>query len=194
MSNLEKEIRDADGRRPASQAPRHPDAPYEPKDINFGCILALIIAAGCVFAAMFGLDWYFFHAQGRIEDQRRSSPYTRSSAGATSLPPPPQLEQIKRMEGKQKQAEGQPVETFNERLAEMERLLHSSGPAGEKGFVQVPAGEKGFVHVPIEQAMKEIVKQLPVRKQPSDEALHPVYAGSSNSGRMLPGAPPWSEY
>ncbi len=155
----------------------HSNAAYERKDVNFGCILALIIVTGCTFAVMFALDWYFFHTERQIQSESKNSPYTRSSAGPPSLPPPPRLDQIDRMEMP-------PQKNYSARVAEMVRQLHSSGPTTEKGFV----------HIPIEQAMKDIVKQLPVRKQPSNEALRPIHPGSSNSGRMLPGAPPWTEF
>ena len=180
MSNSEREVRQADGRV------EHPDSPYERKDVYFGRILALLIATGCVFVMMFALDWYFFRAERRTQDERKRSPYARSSAGPPALPSQPRLEQIDRMEGN-------PEGSYEAKAAEMLRLLHTTGPAGEEGFVHVSAGEQGFIHIPIEQAMNEIVKKLPARKEPSREALHPVYSGSSNSGRMLQGAPPWSE-
>jgi hypothetical protein len=142
----------------------HLDSPYEEKDIHLRPIFALLIATGCVFAIMFAIDWYFFHAQKRSEAREKESPYTFAPNGATGLPQPPRLDQIDRMEE-------QPGET--DRLVEMERQLHSSGPTDEKGFV----------HIPIEQAMKEIVKHLPVRKEPTEK---PAHAGDSNSGRMLP--------
>jgi hypothetical protein len=189
MSN-EREIHDADGRRPASQVPRHPDAPYEEKDLHVGPILALLVATACVFATMFAVDWYFFHAQKRSEAQKKKSPYPFATRATSSLPQAPRLDQIDRMEE-------QPGQRYADQLAEMERQLHASGPADEKGFV----------HIPIERAMKEIVKQLPLRKGPPAQAFpkeaapqrpgwqeKPVHPGDSNSGRMLPGTPPWSEY
>jgi hypothetical protein len=182
MSNTEHEVHSPDG------SVQHPDAAYERRDVNFGCILALIIVTACSFVVMFALDWYFFRAERQIQAESKSSPYARSSAAPPSSPPQPRLEQVNRLGRAADTGYGYggapPLENYRDRVAEMVRQLHSSGPAAEKGFV----------HIPIEQAMKDIVKQLPVRKQPSDEALHPVYSGSSNSGHMLPGAPPWAEY
>jgi hypothetical protein len=165
----EREIRGSEGRI------EHPDAPYEEKDIRVGCILALIIATGCVFVIIFAIDWYFFHAQKRSEARDKQSPYPLANP-MNPLPPAPRLDQIDRMEV-------QPGQSYYDQLAKMERQLHSSGLTDEKGFV----------HIPIEQAMREIVKQLPVRREPakSADAGHP---GGSNSGRMLLGAPSWSEY
>jgi hypothetical protein len=171
MSSPEREVHLPDGH------PEHPESPFERTDINFGRVFALVIVTGCVFALMFALNWYFFRAERHVQDERKSSPFARSSAGPPSLPPPPRLEQIDRVERGTE-------ESYNAKAAEMLRQLHTSGPAAEKGFI----------HIPIEQAMKDIVKQLPVRKESSDEALHPVYAGSSNSGRTLSGAPPWTNY
>ncbi len=166
MSN-EHDIRQADDRA------EHLDSPYEEKDIHLKPILALLIATGCVFAIMFAIDWYFFHAVKRTEAQDKASPYPFAPNGASPLPRPPRLDQIDRMAD-------QPGQSYYDRLVEMERQLHSLGPTDEKGFV----------HIPIEQAMKEIVTRLPVRKEPPAEEAKAVHAGGSNSGRMLPGGPP----
>ena len=170
MSN-EHDIHQTDGRA------EHLDSPYEEKDIHLKPILALLVATGCVFAIMFVIDWYFFHAVKRTEAQEKASPYPFAPNGASPLPLPPRLDQIDRMEE-------QPGQSYYAKLADMERQLHAA---------RGPSGENGFDHIPIEQAMKEIVTRLPVRKEPPAEEAKAVHAGGSNSGHMLPGGPPWSE-
>jgi len=139
MSSSEPESRHADG------SVEHPDVPYEKKDIRFGCILAVIIATACIFALVFTLDWYFFRQEEWRQGEIKRSPYTRSSAETSFLPPSPRLEQVDRMESKIKSEENKAEDNYDERLAEMVRQLHGSGPTAEKGFV----------HIPIEQAIKK---------------------------------------
>ena len=132
-----------------------------------------MIAAGCILVTLLSLIWYLFRAEQRIQAESKQSPYPLAPVSSIPLPPEPRLEQIDRMEPR-------PAESERERLAEMERLLHSSGPTAEKGFV----------HIPIEEAMKKIVDQLPVRKQsPGGGKDHGLLdSGQSNSGRMFRGA------
>ena len=172
MSSGEKEIHDPDGRI------EHPGVHYEEKDVRFGCILALLIVAGCVLVVLFSTVWQLFRAEQRSQAENKESLYPLAPASSPPLPPEPRLEQIDRMPPR-------PAESEAERLAEMERLLHTSGPTAEKGFV----------HIPIEEAMKKIVDRLPVRKEPpgsdtdrgTDRGL--LDSGASNSGRMFRGGP-----
>jgi hypothetical protein len=84
------------------------------------------------------------------------------------LPPEPRLEQIDHMQNK------------------------LSGTVDQRQAAYEPPAEKGFVHIPIEDAMKKIVDQLPVREQPPDHGKDRglLDDGLSNSGRMFRGGEP----
>ncbi len=148
---------------------------YEEKDVRFGCIMALLIAAGGILVTQFSAVWFFFRGEQRSQAVSKESPYPLSPSSSGQLPPEPRLEQVDRMEHDQ---------IANVRLQQAEQLkfLNSSGPTDEKGFV----------HIPIEEAMKRIADQLPVRRQPpetgKDRGL--TDSGQSNSGRMFRGGTP----
>jgi hypothetical protein len=169
MSDAEKQFYDTDGQN------EHPEVRYEAKDIRFGAILALVIAAGVVLLVQFAVIWYFFRTEQRIQAENKQSPYPLAPGSQSPLPPQPRLEQIDRMHDKQT---GDAIDP----LAEMEKQLHSSGPTAEKGFV----------HIPIEEAMHKIADQLPVRKRPppGDHDRGLLDDGASNSGHMFSGASP----
>ncbi len=69
MSSGEKEIHHPDGRIERA------DVRYEEKDVRFGCILALLIAAGCILVTLLSLIWYLFRAEQRIQAESKQSPY-----------------------------------------------------------------------------------------------------------------------
>jgi hypothetical protein len=162
MSDAEKEIRFPDGRI------EHPDARYEAKDVRFGCIVAILIAAVCFIVVHFTVVWFFFGAEQRIQAGSKQSPYPLAPAPSAELPPEPRLEQIDHMQNK------------------------LSGTVDQRQAAYEPPAEKGFVHIPIEDAMKKIVDQLPVREQPPDHGKDRglLDDGLSNSGRMFRGGEP----
>lgn len=100
-SVAEEEIRYADGRI------EHPGVRYEPKDIRLGCLLAVVVAAGCVLAVMGYLVWRVYWSEAAAQAERKKSPYPM--APAMSEEPPwtpspggpyqPRLEQLDRMSG-----------------------------------------------------------------------------------------------
>ncbi len=173
-SVAEEEIRYADGRI------EHPGVRYEPKDIRLGCLLAVVVAAGCVLAVMGYLVWRFYWSEAAAQAERKKSPYPM--APAMSEEPPwtpspggpyqPRLEQLDRMSGDRS------ADVY-QRLADKEKTLNSYGASGEKGFV----------HIPIQQAIKAVAGTLPVAKEPSQGRVARsnglVDGGASNSGRMF---------
>jgi hypothetical protein len=151
----------------------HPDVRYEATDIRFGWIFALIIAGCCVAATHYFLVWKFYGWQRGVQATNKASPYIPAIIPSSQLPPEPRLEQLDQLAG---------VESSNvfNRQAAKEKLLRNYGPADDKGFM----------HIPIQQAIKKIAGQLPVRKEPQkqinkDAGL--IDAGQSNSGRMFRG-------
>ena len=166
----DREIKYPDGRI------EHPHVHFEPTDVRFGCILALI-AAGCfVFAAQYFLIWKFYGWQRSVQQAAKQSPYSPAPPTAAQLPPEPRLEQIDRMTAEQSA-------DIHKKLATKERTLQSFGPTAEKGFV----------HIPIAEAMKNIAGQLPVMKQPIDQHADNaglIDSGESNSGRLFRGGQP----
>ncbi len=169
----ERETPHADGRV------EHPDSPYEEKDLHVGPILALLIATGCIFAVMFAVDLYFFHATGTIRSPRKRRRLIH-------LPSTPRVPCRRRRDWTRSTA------WKNSRA----KAMPTSLPKWSGNCTPRPGRptRKGSSIFPSSRAMKEIVKQLPLRKGPPEKAAEPVHAGESNSGRMLPGAPPWSEY
>jgi hypothetical protein len=169
MSDGKEETRDS------QDQVEHPNARYEGKDVRFGCILSLLIAAGCYLAFHFTLIRGFFRYEDRIHTENGKSQYRLMPTPSAELPPEPRLEQLNRMENKSR-------ETADDRQGEMERLLHSHGPTADRGFV----------HIPIEEAMKKIVEQLPIREQPPDHGKDRglLDDGQPNSGRVFRGALP----
>lgn len=151
----------------------HPGVKYEPKDIRFGCIFALLIAACCVAATHYFVVWKFFGWQKSVQEDIKKTPYRLAPTTTMQLPPEPRLEQLERMANEEK-------ENFFKRELAQEKVLHSYGSTEEKGFV----------HIPVEEAIKAIAAELPVRKPPPEKSIKDnglMDAGESNSGRMFRG-------
>lgn len=140
----EQEIRHPDGRI------EHPAVRFERRDIHFGWVLALVVAACCVLVVHFAVTWKIFEWQKTRLAKENASPYSVLPSPVTidELPPAPRLEQIDRLTLKEHA-------DISKRLLLKEKDLHSFGPTTEKGFV----------HVPIEDAIKTIANELPVRTE-----------------------------
>jgi hypothetical protein len=160
------EIHHSDGRI------EHPSVHSEPHRLAVFQIMAVILAITFAGAAILYLVWIFFHATARQQQTAKASNYPLSRSPMFPLPSGPRLEPLDRLIG---------TETRNvdaQSLAN-EQWLKSYGPTDERGFV----------HIPIQQAMKLIVRKLPVRSQPAlreshkDEGL--LDAGEPNSGRVF---------
>lgn len=151
----------------------NPGVHYERKDIRFGCLLAVMIVAGCVVVSVGYGMWRFYWWQAGQQQAKGRSQYPLSPGLNPRLPPEPRLEQIDRLAGAG-------VSNVSKMLAEKEKVLNSYGPSEEKGFV----------HVPIQEAIKATAGKLPVRKPPPGRAVKDkglTDAGESNSGRMFRG-------
>ncbi len=149
----------------------HPSVRFERTDVYHRAVLIVFAAVLCIFALEFYAVWQFFLNYDAHESAIKQSPYPLAPKPPDRLPAEPRLEQVDRMAK---------VETPNVFLREeaKEKILDSTGPTAERGFV----------HIPIERAMKLVVKQLPVRKQAhtgpaKDNGL--VDSGEPNSGRLF---------
>lgn len=144
---------------------------YERKDIRFGCLLAVIVAAVCIMAVIGYGVWRFFWWEEATQAVLKRSVNPLSPGLRVKLPPEPRLEQLDRMAGLESS-------DVNERLAVQEKMLDSYGRTEEEGFI----------HIPIQQAIKAVAGTLPVRESQSgkttnDEGL--IDSGEPNSGRMF---------
>jgi hypothetical protein len=160
----EEELRHADGRI------EHPHVQYEPRDAKFGWVLGLIIGAIGLGAFLQYLVWAFFAGYGKHESVVKQSPYPLAAVPLNGPPREPRFEQVERL---------LPGTAVNVQPP-LEEGLHRYG--------RVP-GESGYVRIPIEEAMRLVVKELPVRKtgppedDPRADGLRDY--GESNSGRMF---------
>jgi hypothetical protein len=172
---MSDEIRHADG------GIEHPDVSREETDASFRAILFLLIgAAGVAVVIYVGVSLFFYGWRDHENAVKKSSfPLApKASTDPRVLSPlpagEPRLEQVDRLAGVEKP-------NVYDRQAAKEKVLNSSGPTEEKGYV----------HIPIEQAMKLLEDKLPVRaKPPADEAWRAdglIDAGESNSGREFRG-------
>jgi hypothetical protein len=169
LSGAAEEIRHPDGRI------EHPAARYEPSDIHFRRILALLTVVACVAAMQYYGVWRFLWFQEHAQAKAKQSPYPLASAPSAALPPQPRLEQLDRMTPQESAA-------ADRQLAAETKALHSYGATAEEGFVQIP----------IEQAMKAVAGNLPLARgsSPGRAANGLLDAGQSNSGRMFRGPSP----
>ncbi|MEN6452030.1 MAG: hypothetical protein ABFC96_16190 [Thermoguttaceae bacterium] len=155
----------------ANEPAEHAEARYERRDIRLGCLLAVMLVALCVVVSLGYGIWRFYWWQADVHAEAGRSPYPMAPPLSSRLPPEPRLEQLERMQGRERA-------NLSKRLVDQERLLHSYGPTDEKGFV----------HIPIDEAIKYTADRLPVRRTPQGRASHDeglVDSGESNSGRMF---------
>jgi hypothetical protein len=158
----------------------HPGALFEPKDIYLGRIIAALVASLGIVAGIYYGVWKFFWFQEHVQEAVKRSPYIVESSPSMKLPPQPRLEQLDRVNARERDLIRD--EVANVDLAADERALHCYGSTTETGFVQIP----------IEQAIKALAGTLPVDREasPSRDANGLLDAGQSNSGRMFRGASP----
>ena len=124
--------------------------------------------------------WRFFRDQNANEDVAKASQYPvapSQSADHPALPVQPRLEQLDRLSGDTQ-------DDLYLRERDELKILNSSGPTDEPGFV----------HIPIDQAMEMIVSRLPLRSTAraadSRRSQGLLFSGDPNSGRVLQGAKP----
>jgi hypothetical protein len=145
------------------------DVRYERRDIRLRWLLMLLVGGVCFAVVHYFVIWRLFWLREGVEEAVMKSPYAAAPRPPGQLPPEPRLEQIDRLAGL-------PSSDVNKRQAAKEKVLNSYGPTPEKGFV----------HVPIQQAIRAVAGQLPVRPQgetAKDNGL--IDSGESNSGRMF---------
>ncbi len=165
---LPREVRHPDGRI------EHPAVSFERKDVSARGIYLVILATALLAVFHYWIVWWFFNDYNNYESAIKRSPYPLAPVPSQRLPAEPRLEQLDRLEGIQKP-------NVYLREESKEQILNSGGPTAEPGYV----------HIPIEQAMKQVVQQLPVRQRPppqgpvKDKGL--VAGGEPNSGRLFRG-------
>lgn len=151
----------------------NPEVGYEQKDIRLGCLLSVIVASGIAIAVTGYSVWRFYWWQADTQAAASRSPYAAPSPSATRLPPTPRLEEIDRLARSD-------APDFARTLATQEQMLHSRGATDEAGFV----------HIPIQEAIKALAGNLPVRERPDSGAAKDAgltSAGEPNSGRLFRG-------
>jgi hypothetical protein len=136
----------------------HDSVRFETRDVRYTAILALLAVIGCYLLVHFSVVWYFFRIERHSEEESKRSSYPFAAEVENQLPREPRLEPIDRLS---KDMAGNMALL----MAQKEEWLHSSGTLEEKGFM----------HIPIEQAMKEVVSQLPVRKPPESSNKEPQH-------------------
>lgn len=140
---------------------------YEPRDVRFGWIVALIALACIIASAHYYAVLKFYGWQERAWQSQRSSPYPLVSQPSSQLPRQPRLEQIDRLENIWK-------EDVYLRQAAQEAALAHYGPAEEKGFVRIP----------IQRAIEAVAGKLPVKPASlPPQAGGLLDGGEPNSGR-----------
>jgi hypothetical protein len=159
----------------------HPEVRYEPRDANFGWILAIGIAALVLVALIFSLLLWFFYQYRDYQAAIKRSPFPLAPSPSETLPAQPHLEQLDRTAG---------IERSNMyvREAAKEELLHSYGPTSDQEFVRIP----------IDRAITLLENKLPARPEPPASQRRRenglVDAGEPNSGRLFREKPPWYEH
>lgn len=159
--------------KPAEDEAEHGGARYERKDIPWRWLLVTVVVLCCFGAIHAYTIWKFYWFKADAQRSEAESPYSAAPVDPGKLPPEPRLEQIDRMAGIDRS-------NVHKRLAAKEKILNGYGPTPEKGFV----------HIPIEQAMKAIAGQLPVKVKSKGETSGDsglLGSGEPNSGRMLRG-------
>ncbi len=173
----------------------NPGIRHEPSDASFRWILAIgigsLVIALILHAAIL---WFMFDYRNYLsairstsfplaaEERQQLPPGPGNhplNGGARAgqhdpLPPEPRLDPLNIWENL---PEASPAEFY----ARDEAILHSEGPATEKGFF----------HIPIEHAMALVEGKLPVQPEPADERKRDrglLDWGEPNSGRLLRGA------
>ncbi len=156
----------------AAEEIRHPDVRFEPKDVNFGILLGILIAGGFVLILISFSLWRYLGALSGVEPCLAQDPHHLNALPADPLPPSPRLEPINRMAGR----EAGNVDVL---LSDKERRLNSYGPTGEEGFVQIP----------IQEAIRLTAAKLPVRTPPPSKRPSKNNLGVFGGGPPSPPAP-----
>jgi hypothetical protein len=158
----------------------NPTVSFEKRDAQFGCILAILIAAMILAGLLFWIILWFVHDYERYQADIKRSPFPLAPTLSDTLPAEPRLEQLDRVSVKG-ESSAYARELINE------QHLHSYGGPSEGGYIRIP----------IDRAMDVLAKRgLPARKQSPKEdrkANGLVDSGESNSGRMYREKPQWFE-
>ncbi len=154
----------------------HPDVRREERDVWPRPLIAVALAVPVLAAIGFCLIWALFQFGLRYERSVKFSNYPLAPAPSSSLPAEPRLEPLNRIAG------NAPANDFDRQLAQETRLTTFGSTS-----------DKGFIHIPIQDAIKLVVPQLPVRKQPAEKPSQDKPAkdqglrfdGGPNSGRVF---------
>ncbi|HVT28173.1 MAG TPA: hypothetical protein VHE81_09165 [Lacipirellulaceae bacterium] len=152
----------------------HEDVRFQESHVSTIGIIGVLIAIFLVFVGVFCVSGWMLKGMETAAD--RSATVSHYREPAEPKPSQPRLEPLNFETGK-------PTNVFQSQL-DRQRVLHSYGTTEEKGYV----------HIPIEQAMKLVLKSLPIRKGvagPPERSFGLVGGGESNSGRLYSEAPSW---
>jgi hypothetical protein len=161
-------VRHSDGRI------EHPTVSYETTDVRYRLVLAVIGLAVCLGAVQFFIIREYFWSRATAQASRKESSFPTAPKPDLSLPAEPRLEQLDRtsVTGTSSAFRGEAAKI---------KVLNGYGPSDESGFV----------HIPIDDAMRLVLKELPVRNEKNQSSQNSeglLGYGDSNSGRILRGA------
>jgi hypothetical protein len=152
----------------------HDDVRFQDSEVSLAGVVGVLAAIVVVFAAVFCVAaWLLKESENAADRSAKGSHYRLP---AEPKPAQPRLEPLDF-------ASGNPASVFGAQIRR-ENILHSYGTVTEEGYV----------HIPIEQAMKLVLKSLPIRKGvsgPPARSFGLVGGGEPNSGRLYSEAPSW---
>ncbi|MFO0788857.1 MAG: hypothetical protein U0805_05320 [Pirellulales bacterium] len=154
----------------------HPKVQFDSTDASFGGVVKALLAFAIIFSLAAVVGGVLLHWRRTAAALANVAP--QYSVPSDNLPAEPRLEPIDR-------AEGITSSDVFVRQRAFETALHSYGRTNDPQYV----------HIPIDQAIKLVTKNLPVREQPANSKTPPMYGllddGESNSGRLYSAAPSW---
>lgn len=153
----------------------HTHVRYDKVHVSAWHVVGVLIVIGLVFVAAGLVSGWFVNRQNTGADGVESASSYRVSTD--QLPEAPRLEPLDSKEATTTS------NVFANQLA-MERQLHSYGDTEEEGYV----------HIPIEQAMTQVIGELPAspgETKPPARSFGLAEGGESNSGRVYSEAPSW---
>ncbi len=164
----------AAGSPPPGQKYVHEEVRFQDSHVSIFGILGVLLAIIFVFAGVFCISGWMLKGMETAADRSAKGSHYREPA--EPKPAQPRLEPLDF-------ESANPTSEFESQL-QGERVLHSYGTVTEEGYV----------HIPIEQAMKLVLKSLPIRKGvngPPERSFGLVGGGEPNSGRLYSEAPSW---
>ncbi|HEX5470693.1 MAG TPA: hypothetical protein VFW73_02350 [Lacipirellulaceae bacterium] len=152
----------------------HEDVRFQESRVSILGIIGVLVAIFLVFVGVFCVSGWMLKGIETTTD--RTTKGSHYSEPTEPRPLQPRLEPLDFEMGSS-------ASVFDAQL-KREHVLHSYGAVTEDGYV----------HIPIEQAMKLVLKSLPIRNGitgPPKRSFGLVGGGEPNSGRLYSEAPSW---